>query len=71
MKVSLDCMSTLGVVSSLPKISLGKAGKKRELGFRPKVRGVAKNPCDHAHGGGNGKSSKPKVPVNASVTIFK
>jgi len=40
-------------------ISLGKAGKTRQLGFRPIVRGVAKNPCDHPHGGGEGKGSPP------------
>jgi large subunit ribosomal protein L2 len=44
---------------------LNKAGKHRALGFRPKVRGVAKNPCDHPHGGGNGKKSHPPVPVTA------
>jgi len=70
-KVSLDCMSTVGVVSERHRISIGKAGKHRELGFRPKVRGVAKNPCDHPHGGGNGKRSKPKIPVNSYGTVFK
>jgi len=43
-----------------------KAGKSRLMGFRPKVRGVAKNPCDHPHGGGNGKKSKPMIPTNGS-----
>lgn len=42
---------------------LWKAGKKRVLGVRSTVRGVAKNPCDHPHGGGEGKSSPPKAPV--------
>jgi len=51
--------------------TLKKAGKNRSLGFKPKVRGVAKNPCDHPHGGGNGKRSKPKIPVNAWHTVFK
>ena len=44
---------------------LGKAGSARALGFKSKVRGVAKNPCDHPHGGGNGKKAKPVNPVNA------
>lgn len=43
---------------------IGKAGKNRGLGKRPTVRGVAMNPCDHPHGGGNGKSSPPKAPVS-------
>jgi large subunit ribosomal protein L2 len=42
---------------------LFKAGRKRVLGVRPTVRGVAKNPCDHPHGGGEGKSSPPRAPV--------
>ncbi len=70
-KVPIESISTLGTVSIGFKKPIGKAGKCRNMGFRPKVRGVAKNPCDHAHGGGNGKRSKPKVPVNASVTMFK
>lgn len=45
--------------------SFMKAGKMRAFGFKSKVRGVAKNPCDHPHGGGNGKKSKPPIPVNA------
>jgi len=44
---------------------IGKAGKNRGLGIKSKVRGVAMNPCDHPHGGGNGKKSKPTQPVNA------
>jgi large subunit ribosomal protein L2 len=64
-KVPLNSMAMFGQVSNiLHKFqSVGKAGKQRALGFRPKVRGVAKNPCDHPHGGGNGKKSHPKVPV--------
>jgi len=60
-------MASLGRISSIyfNDIIIGKAGKNRALGYRPKVRGVAKNPCDHPHGGGNGKKAKPKVPVNA------
>jgi large subunit ribosomal protein L2 len=59
-------MAMLGQISNTQhqKVFLGKAGKNYYLGFRPKVRGVAKNPCDHPHGGGNGKKSKPIMPVN-------
>lgn len=57
--VQLDCMATLGVVSNeqhqLQK--LGKAGRKRWMGIRPSVRGVAMNPVDHPMGGGEGRSS--------------
>jgi large subunit ribosomal protein L2 len=41
-----------------------RAGKRRAFGFRPVVRGVAKNPCDHPHGGGEGKSSPPRAAVS-------
>ena len=52
--------ATLGTVSNKfhNKVSLGKAGRKRWLGYRPSVRGVAMNPVDHPHGGGEGKRSK-------------
>lgn len=71
-KVSLNCISSYGVISNKwnNKI-IGKAGKNRGLGKKPKVRGVAMNPCDHPHGGGNGKRSKPVQPVNAWKTVFK
>jgi len=69
----LNCISSYGSMSSklLSNIYIKKAGKNRSLGWKPKVRGVAKNPCDHPHGGGNGKKPKPKVPVNAWHTVFK
>jgi len=53
-----DCRATVGQVGNLDasNISLGKAGKTRHLGIRPHVRGVAMNPCDHPHGGGEGRS---------------
>jgi len=72
-KVSLECMSSMGVISSLYNrdIIKLKAGKNRCLGNKPKVRGVAKNPCDHPHGGGNGKKSKPMIPINAWKSVFK
>ena len=56
--VRLDCTATIGQVGNLEheNIKLGKAGKKRYLGIRPTVRGSVMNPCDHPHGGGEGRS---------------
>lgn len=71
-KLSLECISSYGVISNKWKDTIiGKAGKNRGIGKKPKVRGVAMNPCDHPHGGGNGKRSKPTQPVNAWNTVFK
>ena len=60
-----DCRATIGAVSNSEHAlrSLGKAGAKRWLGRRPKVRGVAMNPIDHPHGGGEGKTSGGRHPV--------
>ncbi|MBE2219619.1 MAG: 50S ribosomal protein L2 [Ignavibacteria bacterium] len=60
------CRATIGVVSNLEheNISLGKAGRSRWLGRRPKVRGVAMNPVDHPMGGGEGKTSGGGHPVS-------
>ena len=62
--VSLDCYATVGQVSNIDhgNIQLGKAGRARWLGRRPKTRGVAKNPVDHPMGGGEGKSSGGRHP---------
>lgn len=67
MHLNTSCIATIGYnKNSRYKYKvIGSAGKHRNLGFRPKVRGVAKNPCDHPHGGGNGKHSSPPVPVTA------
>ena len=56
--VRLDCKATIGQVGNLEHetVKLGKAGKTRHLGIRPTVRGSVMNPCDHPHGGGEGKS---------------
>lgn len=56
--VRLNCRATIGQVGNLDyeNINLGKAGRKRHMGFRPTVRGVVMNPNDHPHGGGEGKS---------------
>ena len=63
--VAADCMATIGAVSNPDNknIKLGKAGRKRWLGKRPAVRGVAMNPVDHPHGGGEGRSSGGRHPV--------
>lgn len=62
--VPVDCCATIGVVSNKDHQHrrLGKAGRSRWLGRRPKVRGVAMNAVDHPHGGGRGKSKSNKVP---------
>jgi len=56
--VSDLCVATIGQVSNLEheNIKIGKAGRKRHMGWRPTVRGSVMNPCDHPHGGGEGKS---------------
>ena len=56
--IRLDCKATIGQVGNIEheNINLGKAGKKRHMGVRPAVRGSVMNPCDHPHGGGEGKS---------------
>ena len=56
--VSLSCKATIGVVGNIEHdtVKVGKAGKTRHKGIRPTVRGSAMNPCDHPHGGGEGKS---------------
>ena len=64
-RVLSDCRATIGSVSN-PEHSLrsiGKAGAKRWMGKRPSVRGVAMNPVDHPHGGGEGKTSGGRHPV--------
>lgn len=63
-KVSSDCMATIGALSNPDQknINLGKAGRKRWLGVRPSVRGVAMNPIDHPHGGGEGRTSGGRHP---------
>jgi len=56
--IRLNCVATIGQVGNLEheNIKLGKAGKTRHLGIRPTVRGSVMNPCDHPHGGGEGRS---------------
>jgi large subunit ribosomal protein L2 len=56
--IRIDCKACIGQVGNVDhgNISIGKAGRKRHMGWRPTVRGSVMNPCDHPHGGGEGKS---------------
>lgn len=64
-EVPVQCMATIGQVGNVDhgNVVVGKAGRSRWLGRRPKVRGVAMNPHDHPHGGGEGKTSGGRHPV--------
>jgi large subunit ribosomal protein L2 len=64
-KVLIECIATVGQLGNLDheNLSIGKAGRKRWLGVRPTVRGVAMNPVDHPLGGGEGKTSGGRHPV--------
>ena len=57
-KVRMNCKATIGQVGNIDhaNVSIGKAGRKRHMGIRPTVRGSVMNPCDHPHGGGEGKA---------------
>ena len=57
-KIAIGCMATIGQVGNIDheNVNLGKAGRTRHKGIRPTVRGSVMNPCDHPHGGGEGKS---------------
>lgn len=62
-----ECLATVGTLgnSEYKNLSIGKAGRKRYMGIKPTVRGVTMNPCDHPHGGGEGKTGpggNPKTP---------
>jgi large subunit ribosomal protein L2 len=63
--VRAECRATIGAVSNPDRqnVSIGKAGRNRWLGRRPSVRGVAMNPIDHPHGGGEGRTSGGRHPV--------
>jgi large subunit ribosomal protein L2 len=64
-RVNIACYATVGQIGNIEhsNVSLGKAGRTRWIGRRPKVRGVAMNPVDHPHGGGEGKTSGGRNPV--------
>ena len=57
-KVPINCMATIGQVGNIDheNVNIGKAGRKRHMGWRPTVRGSVMNPCDHPHGGGEGRA---------------
>ena len=65
-RVPEQCMATVGQVSNLDhaNVSIGKAGRARHMGVRPTIRGVAMNPVDHPHGGGEGKTSGGRHPCS-------
>jgi len=71
--VNLDCLGTIGRVSNVDheKVTLGKAGRKRWMGRRPHVRGVAMNPVDHPLGGGEGRSKGGRPPASPWGAITK
>src|SRR6059058_4243037 len=64
-KINVECYATIGTVGNIDheNVSIGKAGRSRWKGIRPHVRGVAMNPVDHPHGGGEGKTSGGRNPV--------
>jgi large subunit ribosomal protein L2 len=72
-KVSIECRATIGEVGNSEHSlrSLGKAGAKRWRGVRPTVRGVAMNPVDHPHGGGEGRTGTKRDPVSPWGTLTK
>src|ERR1700709_2780712 len=72
-KIHIDCRATIGEVSNEEHNlrQYGKAGAKRWKGIRPTVRGVAMNPVDHPHGGGEGRTGEGKVPVSPWNTMTK
>jgi large subunit ribosomal protein L2 len=74
--VPVKCRATMGQVGNLDheNVALGKAGRSRWLGKRPSVRGVAMNPIDHPHGGGEGRSSgggHPRTPWGTPTKGYK
>ncbi|MDR0404248.1 MAG: 50S ribosomal protein L2 [Oscillospiraceae bacterium] len=76
-KVPKECMATIGQIGNADhfNVKIGKAGRKRNMGWRPTVRGSAMNPCDHPHGGGEGKSpvgrSGPVTPWGKPTLGYK
>ncbi len=75
--VPINCMATVGQVGNIDheNVSIGKAGRKRHMGIRPTVRGSVMNPCDHPHGGGEGRSpigrSGPVTPWGKPALGYK
>jgi len=67
------CLAVPGLISNQNHYfkRIKNAGKNRKLGFRPTVRGIAKNPCDHPHGGGEGRGSPPRAHKMPSGQLTK
>ncbi|MEG1632911.1 MAG: 50S ribosomal protein L2 [Oscillospiraceae bacterium] len=76
-KIRMNCTASIGQVGNVDhgNVSIGKAGRKRHMGFRPTVRGSVMNPCDHPHGGGEGKApigrSGPVTPWGKPTLGYK
>jgi large subunit ribosomal protein L2 len=72
-KVLIECRATVGQLGNIEHeiIRIGKAGKSRWLGIRPTVRGLAMNPVDHPHGGGEGKTGEGRHPVDPWGNLTK
>jgi large subunit ribosomal protein L2 len=76
-RIRLECIATIGKIGNIEhqNISLGKAGRKRHMGWRPTVRGSAMSPRDHPHGGGEGRSPigmpGPKTPWGKPALGYK
>jgi large subunit ribosomal protein L2 len=72
-RVHKTCRATIGQVSNLDhmNISIGKAGRNRWLGRKPRNRGTSKNPVDHPHGGGNDRGGGGRQPVDAHGNLAK
>jgi large subunit ribosomal protein L2 len=76
-KIRMNCMATIGQVGNIDhaNVHIGKAGRKRHMGVRPTVRGSVMNPCDHPHGGGEGKApigrSGPVTPWGKPTLGYK
>jgi large subunit ribosomal protein L2 len=72
-RINVKCRATIGRVSNTDheNVSLGKAGRKRNLGHRPTVRGMHKNPVDHPMGGGEGRSKSGSQGMSATGVLAK
>ena len=76
-RISIDCLATIGQVGNVDhrSVNLGKAGRKRWMGWRPTVRGSAMNPSDHPHGGGEGRAPiglpGPKTPLGKPALGYR
>jgi large subunit ribosomal protein L2 len=72
-KINVECRATIGRIGNTDhqNVSLGKAGRKRHMGYRPVVRGTAMNPVDHPMGGGEGRTAGGRHPCSPSGVLAK